>query len=129
MTAAALETKPVPQSHLDLLTDPIVAVLTTLMPSGQPHSCLVWVDYDGDCARLNTTLERQSGRNLLSDRRLSLLIADPENTARYIHIRGARSSFVGALSTIWTPSPGTTPAIRASTATRIRWRSACARPA
>jgi PPOX class probable F420-dependent enzyme len=88
MTAAALETKPVPQSHLDLLTDPIVAVLTTLMPSGQPHSCLVWVDYDGDCARLNTTLERQSGRNLLSDRRLSLLVVDPENTARYIHIRG-----------------------------------------
>jgi PPOX class probable F420-dependent enzyme len=80
--------KPAPQSHLDLLTAPIVGVLTTLMPDGQPHSCLVWVDYDGECARVSTTLDRQSGRNLLSDRRLSLLVVDPENTARYICIRG-----------------------------------------
>ena len=80
--------KTVPPSHLDLLTAPIVGVLSTLMPGGQPHSSLVWVDYDGECARVNTTLERQSGRNLLSNRRLSLLVADPENTARYIQIRG-----------------------------------------
>ena len=88
MSPVALASKPVPQSHLDMLTAPIVGVLTTLMPDGQPHSSLVWVDYDGACARLNTTLERQSGRNLLSDRRLSLLVIDPENTARYVHLRG-----------------------------------------
>lgn len=88
MTTVAPTSKPVPQSHLDLLTAPIVCVLTTLMPDGQPHSCLVWVDYDGGRARVNTTLERQSGRNLLANRRLSLLVVDPENTARYIHIRG-----------------------------------------
>jgi hypothetical protein len=28
-------------------------VLATLMPSGQPRSSLVWVDYDGDCARVS----------------------------------------------------------------------------
>jgi PPOX class probable F420-dependent enzyme len=88
MTAVALTGKPVPRSHVDLLTAPIVGVLTTLMPGGQPHSCLVWVDYDGECARVNTTLERQSGRNLLTNRSLSLLVVDPENTARYIQIRG-----------------------------------------
>jgi len=84
MTAVTL----VPSSHVDLLTKPIVGVLTTLMPGGQPHSCLVWVDHDGECARVNTTLERQSGRNLRADRRLSLLIVDPTNTARYLNIRG-----------------------------------------
>jgi len=68
-----MATPPVPPSHLDLLTAPVVGVLTTMMPDGQPHSCLVWVDYDGQCARVNTTLERQSGRNLLANRRLSLL--------------------------------------------------------
>jgi PPOX class probable F420-dependent enzyme len=88
MTVVAPASKPVPQSHLDLLTAPVVGVLTTLMPDGQPHSCLVWADYDGECARVNTTLERQSGHNLLSNRRLSLLVVDPENTARYIQIRG-----------------------------------------
>jgi PPOX class probable F420-dependent enzyme len=73
---------------VDLLTAPIVAVLTTLMPNGQPHSCLVWVDYDGECARINTTLERQSGRNLMANRQLSLLVVDPDNTARYVQLRG-----------------------------------------
>jgi len=88
MTIVASASQPVPPSHLDLLTAPVVGVLTTLMPDGQPHSCLVWVDYDGECARVNTTLERQSGRNLRSDGSLSLLVVDPENTARYLHIRG-----------------------------------------
>lgn len=88
MTAVTPANKPVPPSHLDLLLAPIVGVLTTLLPDGQPHSCLVWADHDGECARVNTTLERQSGRNLLSDPRLSLLVVDPENTSRYLHIRG-----------------------------------------
>ena len=88
MTVVAPASKPVPQSHVDLLTAPVVGVLTTLMPGGQPHSCLVWLDYDGECARANTTLERQSGRNLLACPSLSLLVVDPENTGRYIQIRG-----------------------------------------
>ncbi|MGZ4602574.1 MAG: pyridoxamine 5'-phosphate oxidase family protein [Kineosporiaceae bacterium] len=78
----------VPASHLDLLTAPIVGVLTTVTPTGFPHSCLVWVDYDGECARVNTTLERASGRDLLANPMLSLLVVDPENTARYIQFRG-----------------------------------------
>ncbi|HET9944902.1 MAG TPA: PPOX class F420-dependent oxidoreductase [Actinomycetes bacterium] len=88
MTIQAPADTPIPPSHLDLLTAPIVGVLTTLMPDGQPHSCLVWVDHDGECARINTTLERRSGRNLKADRRLSLLVVDPENTSRYLHLRG-----------------------------------------
>jgi PPOX class probable F420-dependent enzyme len=55
---------------------------------GQPQSSLVWVDHDGECARVNTTLERQKGRNLLANRKVSLLVVDPDNTARFIQIRG-----------------------------------------
>ena len=54
----------------------------------QPQSSLVWVDQDGECARINTTLERQKGRNLLATPKVSLLIVDPDNTARFIQIRG-----------------------------------------
>jgi PPOX class probable F420-dependent enzyme len=78
----------IPASHLDLVTRPIHGVLSTLMPDGQPQSSLVWCDYDGECARVNTTLERQKGRNLRRNPRVSLLIVDPENTARYLEIRG-----------------------------------------
>lgn len=78
----------IPASHLDLLTRPVHGVLTTLMADGQPQSSLVWCDYDGECARVNTTLERQKGQNLSHNPNVSLLIVDPENTTRFIQIRG-----------------------------------------
>jgi len=87
-TAVAPKTLAVPTSHLDLLTPPICGVLTTMLPNGQPHSSLVWVDHDGECARVNTTLQRQKGRNLIANPKLSLLVVDPGNTGRFIQIRG-----------------------------------------
>lgn len=78
----------IPASHLDLLTRPIHGVLTTMMPDGQPQSSLVWCDFDGECACVNTTLERQKGRNMRRDPRVSLLVVDPEDTGRYLEIRG-----------------------------------------
>ena len=90
---------PVPESHLDLLTRPIHGVLTTLMSDGRPQSSLVWCDYDGECARVNTTAERQKGRNLRADPRLTLLVVDPDDTGRYIEIRGdAELTADGALA-------------------------------
>ena len=80
--------KPIPQSHLDLLIRPLPGVLTTLMPDGQPQSGLVWCDFDGEYARVNTSLERQRGRNMTSNPKVSLLIVDPEDTSRYMEIRG-----------------------------------------
>jgi PPOX class probable F420-dependent enzyme len=79
---------PIPDSHLDLLTRAIHGVLTTMMADGQPHSSLVWRDYDGACARVNTTRQREKGRNMLANPKVCLLVVDPENTARYLEIRG-----------------------------------------
>jgi PPOX class probable F420-dependent enzyme len=78
----------IPASHLDLLTRPICGVLTTMGADGQPQSSLVWVDHDAECALVDTTLERQKGRNLLANPKVSLLIVDPDNTGRFIQIRG-----------------------------------------
>lgn len=78
----------IPASHLSLLNEPIHGVLTTIMPDGQPQSSLVWCDYDGECARVNTTLQRQKGRNMTRNPKVSLLVVDPENTGRYLEIRG-----------------------------------------
>ena len=58
------------------------------MPDGQPQSSLVWCDYDGECACVNTTLERQKGRNLVTNPRATLLLVDPDDTGRYLEIRG-----------------------------------------
>lgn len=78
----------IPISHVDLLRRPIPGVLTTMMPNGQPQSSLVWCDFDGECARIHTSRERQKGKNMLSNPRVSLLIVDPENTGRFLQIRG-----------------------------------------
>lgn len=84
----ARQTIPIPASHLDLLTRPICGVLTTMGANGQPQSSVIWVDVDDGCASINTTLERQKGRNMLANPKVSLLVVDPDDTGRYIQIRG-----------------------------------------
>jgi PPOX class probable F420-dependent enzyme len=58
------------------------------MPDGSPQSSVVWVDYDGKYVLINTTLERQKGRNMLSNSKATLLVIDPYNSSRWIEVRG-----------------------------------------
>jgi PPOX class probable F420-dependent enzyme len=88
ITRVAPQTVAIPASHLDLLTRPICGVPTTVGGDGRPQSSLVWVDWDGACARVNTTLERHKGRNLAANPKVSLLVVDPDDTARYLQVRG-----------------------------------------
>ena len=98
MSAVATEELPIPASHLDLVTRPVHGVLTTMGADGQPQSSLVWVDLQDGLATVNTTLERQKGRNMLANPKVGLLIVDPENTSRYLQIRGdAELTAKGAL--------------------------------
>jgi PPOX class probable F420-dependent enzyme len=78
----------IPETFLDLVDGPRVAALSTIMPDGQPQTTVVWCDYDGESACVNTTLEHQKGRNLSANPKATLLVVDPEDTARYIEIRG-----------------------------------------
>lgn len=81
-------TVPIPASHIDLLEEPFHAVLTTMMPDGQPQSSLVWCDTDGVCVRVNTTRQRQKGKNMLANPKVSLLVIDPRDASRFIEVRG-----------------------------------------
>jgi PPOX class probable F420-dependent enzyme len=78
----------IPETHCDLLLGPIHGVLTTMMPGGSPQSSLVWVDYDGRYVLINTTLERQKGRNMQANPKVAILVIDPKNSSRWIEIRG-----------------------------------------
>jgi len=86
----AIPVRPVtiPDSHRDLLAGSVHGILATVMPDGQPQSSVVWVDYDGAYVLINTTLERQKGRNMLANPSVSLLVIDPQNDARWIEVRG-----------------------------------------
>lgn len=78
----------IPNTHLDLLQTPVHGVLTTIMPDGGPQSSIVWVDYDGDYILINTTLERQKGRNMQANPKVTLLVIDPNDSSRWIEVRG-----------------------------------------
>lgn len=78
----------IPASHVDLLNQPIHAVLSTVMPDGQPQSSIIWVDFDGENVLVSTTLERQKGRNMCANPQVTLLVIDPANGSRWIEIRG-----------------------------------------
>jgi PPOX class probable F420-dependent enzyme len=81
-------TVPIPDTHRDLLVEPVHGVLSTMMPDGQPQSSLVWVDYDGTYLLINTTLERQKGQNMLANPKVALLVIDPKDGGRWIEVRG-----------------------------------------
>lgn len=78
----------IPESHCDLLVEPVHGVLTTVMPDGQPQNSIVWTDYDGQHVLVNTTLERQKGRNMRANPRVTLLVIDPRDGSRWIEVRG-----------------------------------------
>lgn len=77
-----------PDSHKDLLERPIYAVLTTILPSGQPHSTVVWVDEADGYLRFNTTLGRQKYKNLQRDPRVTIVLLDPNDGYHWVEIRG-----------------------------------------
>jgi PPOX class probable F420-dependent enzyme len=78
----------IPRSHLDLAECPRVAALTTIMPSGSPHTSVVWCDFDGGCVRVNTMRGFQKERNMRRNPKVTLLCYDPCEQLRYLEIRG-----------------------------------------
>jgi PPOX class probable F420-dependent enzyme len=79
---------PIPETHRELLVKPVHGVFSTIMPDGQPQSSIVWVDYDGTYVLINTTLERQKGRNMRANPKVALLVIDPQDGSRWIEVRG-----------------------------------------
>jgi PPOX class probable F420-dependent enzyme len=78
----------IPETHQDLLLEPINGVLTTMMADGQPQMSMVWVDYDGQHVLINTTLERQKSKNMRANPKVNVLVIDPQDGARFVEVRG-----------------------------------------
>lgn len=81
-------TRPIPESHRDLLDKKALAHLATLMPDGRPQVTPVWCDFDGTCVRINSAKGRRKDGNMRRDPRVSLSLCDPDNPYRYLEIRG-----------------------------------------
>jgi PPOX class probable F420-dependent enzyme len=82
----------IPDSYKDLLTEPVHAVLVTMMPDGQPQAQVVWADLEGDHIMINTEASRQKARNMENNPRVTLVFVDPKDPNRFIEIRGVVDS-------------------------------------
>ena len=81
-----------PEDVKQYVDDPrVFATLATILPDGQPHLTVVWVKRDGDDLLVSTTVNRQQGKNMLRDPRVTLIVSAPENPYLYAEIRGTVS--------------------------------------
>jgi PPOX class probable F420-dependent enzyme len=64
------------------------ATVATLGPDGAPQTSVVWIQRDGDAVLFTTTVQRQKGRNLARDPRLSMTVFDPANPYVTVELRG-----------------------------------------
>ena len=79
---------PIPDEFLDLFQKKTFAHLATLMPNGTPHVTSVYVDYDGKHILINSARGRVKDKNMEERRDVAIQIPDPDNTDRYIAVRG-----------------------------------------
>jgi len=78
----------VPETHVDLLSQPLVGVLTTIGRDGLPQSTALWYLLGPEEVHMSVRTDRQKYRNLLANPRATLFILDPQSPGRTLEIRG-----------------------------------------
>jgi PPOX class probable F420-dependent enzyme len=78
----------IPDQYQDLLSKKAFAHLGTLMKDGSPQVTPVWFDYDGTHFRINSAKGRWKDKNMRNRPKVALSILDPDNSYRYMQIRG-----------------------------------------
>jgi PPOX class probable F420-dependent enzyme len=79
----------IPDIYLDLLLEKkAFAHLATIMPDGSPQNTPVWFDYVDGKIRVNSARGRVKVRNMNLGAKVALSIMDPDNSDRYVQLRG-----------------------------------------
>jgi PPOX class probable F420-dependent enzyme len=78
----------IPPTHYDLLDEPVVVMLATLMNDGQPQVTPVWCDRHGNQIWVNSAAGRQKDLNMRRHKRVTIAALDPTNPYRYLEVRG-----------------------------------------
>ena len=78
----------IPESHADMLTKPVFWHIATNGPQDELQSSPVWGGWDGEHFLFSLTHGRQKYRNLVNNPTIALSGIDPENSYRYLELRG-----------------------------------------
>ncbi len=79
---------PLDQDTIKLAKGKNLATVVTLMPDGQPQAQLTWIDTDGDNILVNTEPQRQRGKNLRRDSRITVLLHSAQDPWDWSEVRG-----------------------------------------
>lgn len=71
-----------------LAKGPNFGALTTMLPSGQPHTSVMWVDCTEDHILINTELGRRKLADIESNPLVTVAIWDKDNPYHYAEVRG-----------------------------------------
>jgi len=78
----------IPELYADLLTKPVFWHIATNGPDDTLQSSPVWGSWDGEHFLFSLTRGRQKYHNLLSNPTIAISGIDPDNSYRYLEIRG-----------------------------------------
>ena len=79
----------IPESHADMLDKSVFWHIATIGPDGNLQSSPVWGGWDGTHFRFSLTKGRQKYNNLLKNPTIAISGIDPDNSYRYLELRGA----------------------------------------
>ena len=78
----------IPNDKLDLFEKPAIATFASFLPNGHPQVTPVWADYDGTHVLVVTKKGTRKHRNVQHDPRVTVTIIDPDDSYRYVEVRG-----------------------------------------
>ena len=78
----------IPSSHLDLLTGPLTAVVTTIGADGYPQSSAIWFMWEDGRIWYSTKRWAAKYRNVEQRPQTTFFVIDPDDEFRYLEIRG-----------------------------------------
>ena len=78
----------IPESHRELLAEPVNVVLTTVMPNGRPQTTPIWCNLDGDDVLINTMKQFRKQKNMRLNPMVTLLAYRLNDPLRNIEVRG-----------------------------------------
>lgn len=81
----------IPDSHHNLLIQPLVATFISITPDGLTHGSVVWCRQHEGTIQVAILKDTQKYQNLLVNPEVSILIVDTNEPYRYLEVRGTAS--------------------------------------
>ncbi len=82
---------PIPESHVELVSQPHGCVISTISPTGLVQSTAMWFLYDEGKIKFSLLGHRHKYRNLQANPACTFFLMNPNNMGNVIEVRGTAS--------------------------------------